>query len=81
MINDIHKKMLNEILGRPGRQAPRGDGSEVIIIEKDKAVRKAIAELYTVLNETGQSAAGVKLLADHVAIMVDMINEFKKRIK
>jgi hypothetical protein len=34
-----------------------------------------------VLNETGQSAAGVKLLADHVAIMVDMINEFKKRIK
>jgi len=73
-MNDFHKKMLNDILGRGKTRNP--DPSSAVI-ERDKLVRKAVAELYSVLSQSNQPDLAVKLLADHVAIMVDMINEFK----
>ena len=48
------------------------------IMEKDSRVRKAVADLYMALNSVGKPEVAVNLLAEHVAIMVDMINEFKK---
>ncbi|HPA62698.1 MAG TPA: hypothetical protein PLH15_01075 [Spirochaetota bacterium] len=73
-MNDFHKKMLNDILGRGKTRNP--DPSSAII-ERDKLVRKSVADLYSVLSQSNQPDLAVKLLADHVAIMVDMINEFK----
>ena len=73
-MNEFHKKMLNDILGRGKTRNP--DPSSAII-ERDKLVRKSVADLYTVLSQSNQPDLAVKLLADHVAIMVDMINEFK----
>lgn len=49
------------------------------VLEKDSRVRKAIADLYMALEESGRPDVAVNLLADHVAIMVDMINEFKNK--
>lgn len=77
MINDIHKKMLNEILGRGQAQSPRSRDESALVIEKDKAVRQAISELYSVLCQARQPDVAVKLLAEHASIMVEMINEFK----
>ncbi|MBP7901948.1 MAG: hypothetical protein KA015_03925 [Spirochaetes bacterium] len=73
-MNEFHKKMLNDILGR-GK--PRSNDPSSAIIERDKLVRKSVADLYSVLSQSNQPDLAVKLLADHVAIMVDMINEFK----
>ncbi|HPJ14839.1 MAG TPA: hypothetical protein PK419_07630 [Spirochaetota bacterium] len=75
-MNDFHKKMLNDILGRGKTRNP--DPSSAII-ERDKLVRKSVADLYSVLTQSNQPDLAVKLLADHVAIMVDMINEFKSK--
>ncbi|HOF34343.1 MAG TPA: hypothetical protein PK624_10260 [Spirochaetota bacterium] len=75
-MNDFHKKMLNDILGRGKTRNP--DPSSAII-ERDKLVRKSVADLYSVLSQSNQPDLAVKLLADHVAIMVDMINEFKSK--
>lgn len=47
-------------------------------IEIDQRIRKLVGEYYTLLNEMGDPARAVELLADHVAIMVEMINEFKR---
>ena len=69
--------MLNDILGRGKTRNP--DPSSAII-ERDKLVRKSVADLYSVLSQSNQPDLAVKLLADHVAIMVDMINEFKSRL-
>lgn len=48
------------------------------LMEKDSKVRKAIADLYISLNGQKPDLA-IGMLAEHVAIIVDMINEFKKQ--
>ena len=44
----------------------------------DQKLRQTIAEFYMALNEMGDSKKAIDLLSDHVAIMVEMINELKK---
>lgn len=48
------------------------------VLEMDQVLRKLIAEYYMALNELKDSGKSVELLASHVAIMVEMINEFKR---
>ncbi len=48
------------------------------VVERDKALRQMIAEYYMSLIELKDPAKSIELLASHVAIMVEMINEFKK---
>ncbi|MCP4134369.1 MAG: hypothetical protein GY754_25570 [bacterium] len=43
----------------------------------DKNLRQSIAEYYMALNEMNDPQKSVAMLAEHVAIMVEMINEFK----
>lgn len=59
---------------------PRGDVPQKYkkVLEMDQVLRKLIAEYYMALNEMGDKGRSVELLASHVAIMVEMINEFKK---
>ena len=59
---------------------PRGDIPQKYkkVLEMDQVLRKLIAEYYMALNEIDDRGKSVELLASHVAIMVEMINEFKK---
>ena len=45
----------------------------------DQKLRQIIAEYYMALNEMQDPGKAVDLLSDHVAIMVEMINEFKNK--
>jgi hypothetical protein len=76
----VNKKGLEEILGRMGSSGsgagPRGLED---ILEKDSRVRKAVADLYMALTGVQKPDLAVGMLAEHVAIIVDMINEFKKQ--
>jgi hypothetical protein len=69
------RKSIEDALGRMGSSGPK-ELEEVM--DKDSRVRKAVADLYMSLNAVGKPDVAVNLLAEHVAIMVDMINEFKK---
>lgn len=50
-----------------------------IVLEQDQVLRKQIAEFYLSLEKLRMPAKAVELLAEHVAIMVEMINEFKQK--
>jgi len=48
------------------------------ILEKDSNLRKIVADYYMSLKKLNDPAKSVELLASHVAIMVEMINDFKQ---
>lgn len=48
-------------------------------IELDRNLRKSVAEYFFALNDMKDPAKAVEMLAGHVAIMVEMINELKKK--
>ncbi len=48
------------------------------VIELDRNLRKNITEYFFALNEMKDPAKSIELLAGHVAIMLEMINELKK---
>jgi len=70
------RRIIEGALGR--MQGSPAQGMEGIL-EKDSRARKAIADLYIELEGSGRPDVAINLLADHVAIMVDMINEFKSK--
>ena len=47
----------------------------------DTNLRKSIADYYFALEEMQNPEVAIKLLADHVAIMVEMINDMKLRTR
>ena len=48
------------------------------VFEMDQVLRKLITEYYMALSEMKDPGKSVELLASHVAIMVEMINDFKR---
>lgn len=48
------------------------------VIELDRKLRKDITEYFFALNKLNEPVKAIELLAGHVAIMVEMINELKK---
>ena len=48
------------------------------VIELDRKLRKDITEYFFALSKMNEPAKAIELLAGHVAIMVEMINELKK---
>ena len=48
------------------------------VIDLDKNLRKSVTEYYFALCKLNDPLKAVELLAGHVAIMVEMINELKK---
>ncbi|MDA3901560.1 MAG: hypothetical protein PF637_13710 [Spirochaetes bacterium] len=76
-MEDLHKKMLNKALGRDSIQQKQGGQSSVG--ELDQLVRQSVSDMYMALLESKTDPAqAIDLLAQHVAMMVEMINEFKK---
>ncbi|MCX7678052.1 MAG: hypothetical protein N2316_02420 [Spirochaetes bacterium] len=79
IIRKVHRRVLNSIQNKSGKTANATEGMKAII-EKDQALRKSVADLYATLVEANDPALAVELLAEHIAIMVEMINEFKNKI-
>jgi hypothetical protein len=79
ILNRVHKRVLDSIQKREGNQPVAADGVKGVIA-KDQALRKAVADLYVKLNELNDPAMAVEMLAEHIAIMVEMLNDFKKKI-
>ncbi|MFA5518925.1 MAG: hypothetical protein WDA74_06695 [Spirochaetota bacterium] len=48
------------------------------VLEMDQVLRKLITEYFMALNEINDPGKSIELLASHVAIMVEMINDFKR---
>ena len=80
MLHSVHKRMVNELLGRHGGGRESGASPRIVqqVLSTDQNIRKAIADLYLALEELNDSEIAVELLSEHVAIMVEMINNFKK---
>jgi hypothetical protein len=72
-MDENKRRMLEQVLGGRGGS---GQGADPVK-EKDARVRQAVADLYLVLTEVKNPDLAINMLAEHVAIMVDMINEFK----
>lgn len=51
------------------------------VIELDRSLRKEITEYFFALNDMRDPKKAIDLLAGHVAIMIEMINELKKGVK
>lgn len=49
------------------------------IIEKDSNLRQVVADYYMSLLELNDPPKSIELLAGHVAMLVEMINDFKKK--
>ncbi len=45
----------------------------------DKQLRSNIADLYMALNDINDPVKSIEMLSIHAAMLVDMINEFKKK--
>lgn len=76
VLKDVHKRMVSEFLGR-NQGNERKLRQVEIVINQDQSLRKAVADLYLSLNELNDPRIAVEILAEHVAILVDMINQFK----
>jgi hypothetical protein len=79
-LDNVHKKVLNSILNRehgsPGQQS-QNEMSD--LAEKDALLRQAVSDLYMALATQADPNQAVEILATHVAMMVEMINEFKAK--
>ena len=49
------------------------------VLELDKKLRKIIADYYFALNEMGDPTHAVQMLAEHITILVEMLNDLKER--
>lgn len=78
-VNDINKKVLNQVLNQQFSPHQQNIPSSELA-EKDRALRHAVSDLYMALTRSGDPKTSIDLLAEHVAIMVEMINEFKRQI-
>ena len=77
LLKNIHRRMMNELASR-GKSPQGGAGKINDVIAMDQNLRKAIAEIFLALSEIDDKNLAVNLLAEHVAILVEMINQFKK---
>lgn len=79
ILNKVHRRVLDNIQKKSGSQESSTDGVKSIIA-KDQALRKAVADLYSKLIELNDPAMAVEMLAEHIAIMVEMLNDFKRKM-
>jgi hypothetical protein len=74
ILNKLHKTMMTRLVNREDDPAI---GNLQKVLAKDQDIRKAIAELFLALNELHDPQIAVDMLAEHVAILLEMINTFK----
>ena len=78
VLGDVHQKIIRQLLNKPKFQSEGNINALKQVVGVDQNLRAHIAELYKQMNDLNEPALAVELLSDHVAIMVEMIREFKK---
>ena len=76
LLNKVHRMVLEQLSGSGAKDNARAAINK--LASCDTRLRKAVAELYIILDELNNPEIAVDLLAEHVAILVEMINQFKK---
>lgn len=81
-VSDVNKKVLNQVLNRQftPQQQQQSNAQVSELAEKDRALRHAVSDLYMSLSQSGDPKTSIDILATHVAMMVEMINEFKRQM-
>ena len=77
LLNKVHKRVVGNLQGG-GEGDPAAMERVKKLMAKDQALRKNIADLFVTLNELNDPRIAIDILADHITIMVEMLNEFKK---
>ncbi len=77
-LDNVHKQVLNSILRRDNGPSHSPEGQNAIA-QKDSELRQAVSELYMALSQQAEPSQAIDILAEHVAMMVEMINEFKAK--
>ena len=78
ILDKVHKRAVEGVRGNPGQGTDSASPDRVKgLMEKDQAMRKSVAELYMGLKELNDPSVAIEVLAEHIAIMVEMLNEFK----
>jgi hypothetical protein len=83
-LDRVHNHVLNQILGRqrPGGDAGQPAGGDIERVTRlDRAVRQSVGDLYMALTELNRPDMAIDMLAEHVAMMVEMINEQKASLR
>lgn len=75
ILKKVHGRMMNGMQGKEGS----GPSNETVqaIVARDQNLRKAIADLYMLLEQVDDRRLAVELLAEHITMMVEMMNHFK----
>lgn len=76
LLNKVHNRMVNDLLRNKSSQNA-GPGVMKHIIDRDQALRKAIADLYMSLEKINDPKLAIEMLAEHITMMVEMLNQFK----
>lgn len=74
LLSRVHRRVLDEMRAGPG---PAQADALQKVGEADRNLRKAIAALYLALDELGNPAGAVDILAEHAAMLIDMIRQIK----
>ncbi len=74
LLNRVHRRVLDEMRGGDDSSPPDARDK---VGEADRNLRKAIAALYLALDEVGNPARAVDILAEHAAMLIDMIRQIK----
>ena len=77
LLDKVYKRMLSNMQGK-GQGDPASMERVKVLMTKDQTLRKNIADLFVTLNELNDPQMAIQILAEHIAIMVEMLNEFKK---
>ena len=78
LLNRVHNRMVNDFLKNKNAN-DAGPGVMKHIIDRDQVLRKAIADLYVSLEKLNDPKLAVEMLAEHITMMVEMLNQFKGR--
>lgn len=76
LLNKVHNRVMDSIIshGSPGNRSAMTER----LAQSDEQLRKAVADFFLALEEMHNPELAVELLAEHTAILIEMINQFKK---
>ena len=76
ILNRVHNRVMDSIIAR-GPQGKRA-GMSQRVAQSDEQLRRAVEEFFLAIEEMGNPELAVELLAEHAAILIEMIKQFKR---
>ena len=76
ILNRVHNRVMDSIIAR-GSQEKRA-GMSQRVAQSDEQLRRAVEEFFLAIEEMRNPELAVELLAEHAAILIEMIKQFKR---